>query len=377
MRIAYISTLRSVPWGGSEELWFQSAKEAITQGHSVGVFVYDWPNEPTQLQELRRKGALIFKRPRQESLRSRLMHRITTKLKKAYPFFLNPYKSLNVFKPDRIVVTDGATWYAANDEWLRRVLYQYNGRYTIVCQGNSAYHMPNNRAEAVTLFKNAKSVVFVAEKNRQEAFHQLACSLSNTCVIQNPIKVTDFTALPFPDMNTGTLHIALAGRLCISDKGQDMIIAMMAEPYWKQSNVCIHIYGKGDDLPYLKQLIEYYKVAGKVIIEDYAPLEKIWETCHCLLMPSLIEGTPLTLLEAMVCGRVCIATKVGGNEEWITDEENGYLVDAPVLPLISARVRNVLENKSQWPAIAENAHRSALMKLDKNPGLTLLKQILA
>ena len=44
------------------------------------------------------------------------------------------------------------------------------------------------------------------------------------------------------------------------------------------------------------------------------------------LLPSMMEGTSLALMEAMASGRPCIATAVGGTPEIITNGESGLLV---------------------------------------------------
>jgi len=44
-----------------------------------------------------------------------------------------------------------------------------------------------------------------------------------------------------------------------------------------------------------------------------------------LLMPSDLESFGLAALEAMACGVVPVATRVGGVAELITDGEDGYL----------------------------------------------------
>ena len=380
MKIAYISTLRNVPWGGSEELWFQSAKEAMKDGHTVAVFTYDWPQLPAAMRELEGNGATIFRRPHSIPLTRRVFQKVLTRFgKDVYKMNgLNPYKDLLSFKPDRIVVTDGGTYYAADDHWLREFLIDhFDGKYVLISQGNSPAHQPADRSHALNFFKKAKELVFVSENNRQLTFHQLAEKLNNTILVQNPVNMDQFKALPFPPVVNGQVHCAMVGRLCIGDKGQDIVISMMAEPFWKNSSLTIHIYGNGNDKEYIKDLIQFYRVEDKVKLEGFTSMHEIWNTCHCLLMPSHIEGTPLTLLEAMVLGRVCIVTDVGGNAEWIKDNENGFLVEAPTRALFSDKLKEAVNRLNEWPAIAASAHASAMEKLDEVPGKSLLKEVVS
>jgi glycosyltransferase involved in cell wall biosynthesis len=54
-------------------------------------------------------------------------------------------------------------------------------------------------------------------------------------------------------------------------------------------------------------------------------LARIINRYRYYILPSLYEGTPKTLLEAMACGLVCIGTDVAGINEIITDGVNGWL----------------------------------------------------
>lgn len=378
MRIAYISTIKGAAWGGSEELWYQSALKAIGEKHTIGVFVYDWDEEPAPLQRLRGQGGAIFKRKRTPSFARRVLFKFSSRLGGIPDRYLNPYHRVRIFDPDRIVVTDGATYYAANDVWLRKLLYEhFAGRYIIISQGNSPYHFPDSRPLTISFFEKAKKVIFVAENNRQQAFHQLAHKLNNSLVIQNPVNLIPPGILKMPETDKGCIHFAVVGRLLVSDKGQDIVISMMAEEFWKKANIRIHIYGKGPDLDHIQALIRYYEVEDKVSFEGYSKVEDIWRRCHALLMPSICEGTPLTLLEAMISGRICIVTDVGGNAEWISDGENGFLAMAPTQELFSRKMKEAIQSVEQWPAMAERAHRDTLARLDNYPGHTLLQQIIS
>jgi len=356
-------------------LWYKSAEKAIEAGHELAIFVYWWPEEPYKLSLLRKKGAKVFKRQRTFSL-SRRFFRKTLNFMSLNFLLLNPYKSVIDFKPDRIVITDGATFYTANDKSLTIILRQFKSKYIIIAQGNGSYAFPDSRTDALSLFNDAKRVIFVSENNMRQTFHQLANKFPKTGIVQNPVNLFSYESLEFPGYNDGAIHFAMIGRLSVAEKGQDIVVAIMAEKFWKESNVKIHVYGEGNDLQYLRDLTAYYNVSDKIIFEGHKAIEKIWSQCHALLMPSISEGTPLTLLEAMVLGRICIATDVGGNAEWILDGENGFLAEAPTQELFSGKMKEALTHKDEWQKISAKAHLDTLKKLDFHPGETLLDEII-
>ena len=62
MRIAIVSLMGGLPWGGSEALWHALALHALQQGDDVLVSVYDWGKPHYKMQQLQTAGATIYYR---------------------------------------------------------------------------------------------------------------------------------------------------------------------------------------------------------------------------------------------------------------------------------------------------------------------------
>jgi L-malate glycosyltransferase len=71
-------------------------------------------------------------------------------------------------------------------------------------------------------------------------------------------------------------------------------------------------------------------------------VERLIPLAHVLLMPSELESFGLAALEAMACGVVPVATRVGGVPELITDGEDGYLEAVGDIAAQAARVVTLL-----------------------------------
>lgn len=371
-KVVFVSTLKGSLWGGSEELWNLTAIEFLKNGFHVSILIYDFGYLNDKLFYLKNLGAKIYTRPRKSNLIVRILNKM-----KLFNEFLNPYKVLLKINPDIVIVTDGATYYTANDEQFYFILTKYfKKNYSIICQGNHQYHIPNNRELAMNLFNNAKDVFFVSDNNREECFHQLASRLDNTYVIQNPLNISQNEFIPYPSIDN-KIHIAIVGRLNIEDKGQDLVIKMLCSEYWRSSNCQFHLYGKGHDENYLSKLINYYKVTDLIKLEGEKDIKSIWSKCHILLLPSLIEGTSLAMLEALFLGRICVVSKVGGSNEWIKDGINGYLIESSTLSLIEEKLKFVLNDIENWESIRFNARNMFLNKADLNPGFTLYNHLIS
>lgn len=71
------------------------------------------------------------------------------------------------------------------------------------------------------------------------------------------------------------------------------------------------------------------------------------------VLPSLYEGMPLAVLEAMAAGLPVVATAVDGTPEAVIDGETGYLVPAGDTPALAAAIVRVLDDRSAAARMGE------------------------
>jgi glycosyltransferase involved in cell wall biosynthesis len=79
--------------------------------------------------------------------------------------------------------------------------------------------------------------------------------------------------------------------------------------------------------------------------------------CKVLLMPSLHEGLPYTLLEAMALGIPAVASRVGGLAEVIQDDATGILVPPRDVPALSAAIRRLHRDDALRVRLGEAARQ--------------------
>lgn len=63
----------------------------------------------------------------------------------------------------------------------------------------------------------------------------------------------------------------------------------------------------------------------RIEVCSHSDLQKIYLSAELCLLPSLMEGISISLLEAMQAGCLVAATRVGGNVELISNGKDGYL----------------------------------------------------
>jgi glycosyltransferase involved in cell wall biosynthesis len=82
------------------------------------------------------------------------------------------------------------------------------------------------------------------------------------------------------------------------------------------------------------------------------------------VQPSLNEGMPLSVLEAMAAGKAIVATRVGGNAEVIEHGASGLLVPPGSAQAIQAALLELIEQPQKRQALAQTALRQVRERYD-------------
>jgi glycosyltransferase involved in cell wall biosynthesis len=88
--------------------------------------------------------------------------------------------------------------------------------------------------------------------------------------------------------------------------------------------------------------------------------------CRVLVLPSLWEGHPIALIEAMHLGLPVIASDVSGSNEIVVPEETGYLVPGQDVMAYAGYLKRLLGDEPTMERMSRNARR--LVASDYSPG---------
>lgn len=250
--------------------------------------------------------------------------------------------------------------------------------YGIVCQLNTDILDLNGAGQELAreFFNNAAFVAFVAERNRLAAERHLSMRLPRSCVLRNPVNMLSTEAVAWPSLHSGHLGFACVARYHVRYKAQEVLLEALADPVWQKRDWTLSLYGAGPDEGYLRRLVVMFGLERHVVFCGHQPdVRGIWASNHALILSSREEGTPLAMVEAMLCGRVPIVTDVGGCAEWVTDRQNGFLAAAPTVTAMRAALDQAWESRKRLQAMGALARSAALERFDPQPGETLLRRL--
>lgn len=144
-------------------------------------------------------------------------------------------------------------------------------------------------------------------------------------------------------------------------KGQEYLIRAMKVVAEFRTDVILYIVGKGSLRSYLISLIDECGLQETVVLAGGdKPAEEIalWmNSCDIFVLPSISEGNPTVMFEALGCGKPFIGTRVGGVPEIIVDDHIGALVDPGDVEGLSIALQEALDKDWDEDIIIEYARQ--------------------
>lgn len=122
--------------------------------------------------------------------------------------------------------------------------------------------------------------------------------------------------------------VLFVGRLDYN-KGIKYLIGGFSKLIKDISDAKLVIVGQGPDRDHLKHLIDKHNLNKSIILAgrvENTDLPKAYCASNVIVLPSLMEGFGISLLEAMACGKPCIATSAGGTTDVVVDGKTGFIV---------------------------------------------------
>ena len=124
----------------------------------------------------------------------------------------------------------------------------------------------------------------------------------------------------------------------------------------KRKRFTLDIYGEGKDIKTLEKKIKKFGLEKSVTLKGFIikPIN-IMPRYSVFVLPSKIEGLPISILEAVSSGLVVVASNVGGIPEIIEDGETGFLIDGYSPESIEKALCRVVDKSDDLPRIVANA----------------------
>jgi glycosyltransferase involved in cell wall biosynthesis len=217
--------------------------------------------------------------------------------------------------------------------------------------------------------------IAVSEHLSRQLRERLHFPARKISVIHNGISLAPFRRAVDPDLRAALAGpskrpLILAVARLAEQKGQRFLIAALrALP-----NAIVVLAGDGPDRAQLEQQAHALGLQDQVIfLGQRADVPELLACCDVAVLPSLYEGLPLAVLEAMAAGKPIVATRVGGTSEAIQEDETGLLVP----PADPGALANAIGTLLSSPALARQLAAAAQARVTQGFSAEVMTQQVA
>jgi glycosyltransferase involved in cell wall biosynthesis len=198
------------------------------------------------------------------------------------------------------------------------------------------------------VWSSASAVVAVSEGLRDLSL-QAVPSVRDIQVIPNGVDCQYFSPGQKPAGADGPVRLLFVGRV-VRQKGLGYLLdalAMLSKD--GITNWHLRIVGDGPLRPFLQEQAMQCGIADSVEFTGWLPFEEIpgeMRLADLFVLPSIVEGMPLVLLQAMASGLPVLATNVPGSVDLVHMGDNGLLVPPKDPAALAEALVALLSNRS-------------------------------
>lgn len=164
------------------------------------------------------------------------------------------------------------------------------------------------------------------------------------------------------------LMVGIVGRLVpIKNHGMFLAAASRVVESGLQREIKFVIIGDGECRKAIETEAASLGLTGNVIFTGWVrDLPSVYADLDIVVLTSLNEGTPVSVIEACASARPVVATGVGGVGDIVRDGVNGYLVDSGDDEALAARLKELIDNKDKRVELGLRGREMVRLKYSKD-----------
>ena len=214
--------------------------------------------------------------------------------------------------------------------------------------------------------KHAQYIIATSHAMKQTMVSDFNIPDSKVNVIPTGIDTDLFS--PKPENNNNSLNqkekitLMYVGGL-FPAKGINNLLNAVDSLFKDNPKLYLELIGDGPMKTLINTWIVEHKYENRIFLKgsvSHAKIPKLLQKADIFILPSLKEGTPNSLLEAMACKVPSIASRVGDIPFVISNEEDGLLFNSGDDAELLEKICMLLENPVLYKKIADNARKKAL-----------------
>lgn len=211
------------------------------------------------------------------------------------------------------------------------------------------------------IFKKANVVRCLTAEDLHE-ITRYGCPVEKIKVVPNAVNTEFFR----PSGETEERMILWAGRF-VPEKGLEYLVKAARMVCSERTDAVFALIGEGGMKSKIEALIEKAHLSGSFLLPgslSKRDLLNIFQRASVFVCPSLKEGMPYSLLEAMACGKAIVASSIPGISDVITQGHDGLLVPPRDAKGIAEAISRLMRERDLRTALGRNARKTVVERHD-------------
>jgi len=160
--------------------------------------------------------------------------------------------------------------------------------------------------------------------------------------------------------------------------GVDVLARAFVQVARQRSDIRLLLLGGGSQAELLETIFSTGGVSDRVEFGGQvtnSDLPSFYHQADVFISPSHVDGSSVSLLEALACGLPCLVSDIPANQEWVMDGQNGWLFPDGDVESLTNRILQAVDQRADWKKMGLEARRVAESRADWKKNFEQLLQI--
>lgn len=149
--------------------------------------------------------------------------------------------------------------------------------------------------------------------------------------------------------------------------GVDVLARAFVKVAGQNENVDLILLNGGSQSVNIRRILQSGGVLDRVTFGgqiSQIDLPRWYHLADLYISPSHVDGSSVSLMEALACGLPCLVSDIPANKEWVVENENGWLFRDGDADHLAEKILAAISQREELPKIGRASRRSAEMRAD-------------
>lgn len=160
--------------------------------------------------------------------------------------------------------------------------------------------------------------------------------------------------------------------------GVDVLARAFVKVARQRADVRLLLLGSGSQSDLLHEIFSTGGISDQIDFGGQvrnSELPGYYRKADVFISPSHVDGSSVSLLEALACGLPCLVSDIPANKEWVVDDQNGWLFPDGDADALADRILGAMNQRLELSRIGRSSRKIAVERADWNKNFQKLLEI--